>query len=78
MEVLILVAERNGPTMMARIGVMKALNRNVARLFSDRRSIGASGGIGELIRLATPRHRSSGLYFAGELISDMSVARHCP
>jgi hypothetical protein len=31
-EVLILVAESNGgPTMMARIGVMRALNRNVER-----------------------------------------------
>ena len=29
MEVLILVAEHNGPTMFARIGVMRALNRNV-------------------------------------------------
>jgi hypothetical protein len=27
MEALILVAERGGPTMMARIGVMRALNR---------------------------------------------------
>jgi len=29
MEFLILIAEKNGPTMMARIGVMRALNRNV-------------------------------------------------
>jgi hypothetical protein len=27
MECLILVAEKNGPTMMARIGIMRALNR---------------------------------------------------
>jgi hypothetical protein len=27
-ECLILVAEKNGPTMMARIGMVKALNRN--------------------------------------------------
>jgi hypothetical protein len=27
METLLLVAERNGPTMLARIGMMKALNR---------------------------------------------------
>jgi hypothetical protein len=27
-ECLILVAEKNGPTMMARIGIMRALNRN--------------------------------------------------
>ncbi len=38
MAALILVAERNGPTMLARIGVMKALNRHVAREFnSDRK-----------------------------------------
>jgi hypothetical protein len=37
-EALILVAERNGPTMMARIGFMQALNRNVVREFNpDRR-----------------------------------------
>ena len=33
METLILVAERDGPTMLARIGVMCALNRNVERVF---------------------------------------------
>jgi hypothetical protein len=32
-EVLMLVA-RSGPTMMARIGVMKALNRHVERVFN--------------------------------------------
>ena len=37
MQALILVAETNGPTMLARIGVMKALNRNVPRVFSDRK-----------------------------------------
>jgi hypothetical protein len=31
MEALILVVDNNGPTMFARIGVMRALNRNVAR-----------------------------------------------
>jgi hypothetical protein len=37
-EVLILVAESNGgPTMMARIGVMRALNRNVERVFTSRK-----------------------------------------
>jgi hypothetical protein len=35
-EVLMLVA-RSGPTMMARIGVMKALNRNVERVFNPDR-----------------------------------------
>jgi hypothetical protein len=36
-ECLILVAEKNGPTMMARIGVMRALNRNVERVFNPDR-----------------------------------------
>jgi hypothetical protein len=31
MEALLLVAEHDGPTMFARIGVMQALNRNVVR-----------------------------------------------
>jgi hypothetical protein len=30
---LILVATRGGPTMLARIGVMRALNRHVERVF---------------------------------------------
>jgi hypothetical protein len=33
MEALMLVAELGGPTMFARIGVMRALNRNVERVF---------------------------------------------
>jgi hypothetical protein len=40
-EALLLVVELSGPTMMARIGVMRALNRNVERVFSpprDRRA----------------------------------------
>jgi hypothetical protein len=37
-ETLILVAESNGgPTMMARIGVMRALNRHVVRAFNPNR-----------------------------------------
>ena len=37
-EVLILVAEGNGgPTMMARIGIMRALNRHVERVFNPDR-----------------------------------------
>jgi hypothetical protein len=34
MEALILVATLGGPTMMARIGIMQALNRNVVREFN--------------------------------------------
>jgi hypothetical protein len=33
MQALILVAMRGGPTMLARIGVMRALNRHVERVF---------------------------------------------
>jgi hypothetical protein len=34
MECLILVAENDGPTMLARIGVMRALNRHPERVFN--------------------------------------------
>ena len=37
MEALILVATRGGPTMLARIGVMRALNRHVERVFNRSR-----------------------------------------
>jgi hypothetical protein len=37
MEALILVAERNGPTMFARVGVMRALNRHVDWVFDSSR-----------------------------------------
>jgi hypothetical protein len=43
MECLILVAEKNGPTMMARIGVMRALNRHVGagvQSFAQRHTLG--------------------------------------
>jgi hypothetical protein len=36
-EALLLVVEGNGPTMMARIGVMRALNRHVVRVFNPDR-----------------------------------------
>jgi hypothetical protein len=36
-EALLLVVDRNGPTMMARIGVIRALNRNVVREFNPDR-----------------------------------------
>ena len=36
-EALMLVVERNGPTIFARIGVMRALNRNVERVFNSER-----------------------------------------
>ena len=37
MEALILVATRGGPTMFARIGVMRALNHHVERVFNPDR-----------------------------------------
>jgi hypothetical protein len=37
MEALLLVAERGGPTMFARIGVMRALNQHVERTFNPDR-----------------------------------------
>jgi hypothetical protein len=37
MEALILVATLGGPTMFARIGVMRALNRDVERVFDTSR-----------------------------------------
>jgi hypothetical protein len=37
MEALILVATSGGPTMFARIGVMRALNRQVERVFNPDR-----------------------------------------
>jgi hypothetical protein len=37
MEALLLVAETGGPTMFARIGVMRALNRHVERAFKPSR-----------------------------------------
>jgi hypothetical protein len=37
MESLILVATLGGPTMFARIGVMRTLNRNVERAFNSNR-----------------------------------------
>jgi hypothetical protein len=37
MEALLLVAEHNGPTMFARIGITRALNRDVQRQFNSER-----------------------------------------
>jgi hypothetical protein len=37
MEALLLVAENSGPPMFARIGVMRALNRHVERVFDPSR-----------------------------------------
>jgi hypothetical protein len=37
MQALLLVAEHNGPTMLARIGIMKGLNRHGERVFDSSR-----------------------------------------
>jgi hypothetical protein len=37
MQALLLVAEQNGPTIFARIGMMQALHRNVERVFNPDR-----------------------------------------
>jgi hypothetical protein len=37
MQALLLVVEHNGPTMFARIGIMRALNRKVERVFNPDR-----------------------------------------
>ena len=37
MEALLLVAEHDGPTMFARIGIMRALNRRFERVFDPSR-----------------------------------------
>jgi hypothetical protein len=37
MQALLLVVEQNGPTMFVRIGVMRALNRNVECVFDPSR-----------------------------------------
>jgi len=37
MESLILVAEQGGPTMFARIGIMRAMNRHGERVFNPSR-----------------------------------------
>ena len=44
MAALLLVAEHDGPTMFARIGVMRALNRHVERVFDTSRKDHNWGG----------------------------------
>ena len=41
MQALLLVAEHDGPTMFTRIGVMRALNRHVERVFNVRERLAA-------------------------------------
>jgi hypothetical protein len=43
MKALLLVAEHGGPTMFARIGIMRALNQQVERVFNPDRKDHHSG-----------------------------------
>jgi hypothetical protein len=58
MEALLLVAEHDGPELFARIGAMRALNRQVERVFNprpQRPSLGAAEARkGSSIREASP------------------------
>ena len=56
----ILVADRGGPTMFARIGVMRALNRHVERVFdpSRKESIGADANSCAIDEAGSRRGRS--------------------
>jgi hypothetical protein len=47
MEALMLVATLGGPTMFARIGIMRALNRHVERVFNPDRKGGSWRAIGD-------------------------------
>jgi hypothetical protein len=49
METLLLVAESGGPTIFARIGVMRALNRHVEREFNPDRLGAAEVSAGSMI-----------------------------
>jgi hypothetical protein len=58
MEALILIATSGGPMMFARIGVMRALNRHVERVFNpDRKASGGGGERGKRILRAGRRMR---------------------
>jgi hypothetical protein len=53
MGALLLVAESGGPTMFARIGVMRALNRQIERVFDPaRKDTHRRSGLREVTRLS--------------------------
>jgi len=54
-EPLLLVVELGGPTMMARIGMMRALNRNVERVFNPSRRQAVAKAKIEERRMKIPR-----------------------
>lgn len=58
MAALIMVAESGGPTMMARMGVMMALNRHVVREFkSDRKEATVAPNLNSVWGTITPSGR---------------------
>jgi hypothetical protein len=58
-EAVLLVVELNGPTMMARIGMLRALNRNVERVFDPSRKDKALGKV-EIEERPMTRRREPG------------------
>ncbi len=72
MLALMLVVDLNGPTMMARIGIMRALNRHTERVFnSDRKDKhwgnGSSSGTNELSPLIFDLAHPLSFYRVNEL-----------
>jgi hypothetical protein len=59
MEALILVATSGGPTMLARIGIMRALNRHVERVFNPSRKDPRIGGVASWRATANGSFRGS-------------------
>jgi hypothetical protein len=75
MEALMLVATSGGPTMLARVGVMRALNRNVARVFNpDRKD--HHWGPRDLIKGARCRDMMRELFYWMPNWLSRDVARH--
>jgi hypothetical protein len=71
MQALLLVAEHDGPTMFARIGVMRALNRHVERVRSvtQRYSLGtAEAGAGSIIRRCGTGFNTGTMDTVGQLL----------
>jgi hypothetical protein len=77
MEALILVATRGGPTMLARIGVMTALNRHVVREFNpDRKDTHWGKRKAEAGRITRATASSAGNSQLNHLIDRRSLGRH--
>jgi hypothetical protein len=72
MQALLLVAEHNGPTVFARIGVMRALTRYVERAFDSSRKESRCG------KRKLPRSKRSDIRFGskGELTALAAYRMH--